>query len=338
MKATHFISILLVCTALVATFTEGSLISRIFGEKKPEVKHRYSINQELVDAKNLAYQKYVESQKGISDMSHKAWDKAYDMYEATWNAYYLAKEKIYYTLYRTIDEARKDYDEAKTAVKQATLKITDFLKGYKDKAEDWISDKFMSGLNNAEYAASEARRKYSKARDTLAGLYDDAYEEALEDYNAAAEYLSDTTERLKNYATRTADKNYEKNKARLEQARDKAREKYKQAKTAYTDLKAKIDEFNTNVSTELTEDTEALKERAKWTSDWLNSYKDNAKNKAERDYHILVVKIKRLSDQAAANLAEAEETMKTLKDRASKFTTDAIETCKQKYQALKDEL
>lgn len=327
--------IILLFFALLIISTEASLWEKLFSRR---AQRERTIKEDLQEARNHAYKAWLETSKGAGDFKNAAWTGLYEAYESAWNTYQDIKSRISEGYSESLETAVRDYELAKEGVEDSAKKLSDFFTSYKDKAEEKTSDLFFSSLESLEEAASEARKKYGRARDVLAKLYDTAYDEAVDEYDAAAQYLSDATERLKNYAEYKTAKNYQETKKKLEDARLKARDTYRTSKKKAQDAKSKIDTFNTEISDYVQSYFNSVKERATEALDTLNTYENDVKAKANKNYKNILASLQKVSTRASNNVQEAELAMTYIKDRISKFATDSMETIRQKYLNLKDEL
>jgi uncharacterized phage infection (PIP) family protein YhgE len=294
------------------------------------------MSNELYEASRHAYNSWTEARKATLDLSGAAWEGVLEAYETSWTKYREAKDKLFNGAESALETASKDYRLARDATAAAAKKVTDFLAKYKDKVEERLSETFFSGLETVEDGASQARKNLIAARDKVSSLYEKSYEEAVDDLNAAAQYFSDATDRLKTLAeAKTKDA---KAKKRLEEGRDKARLAYRAAKKRAQDSKAKLDEFYSDLSKYLEEYHDAVKRRAEEDMTFFNRFKEDAKWRADKNYNSWLSSLQKVSDRVALELREAEEGVASVKDKVAKWGADAMEIIRQKYQNLKDEL
>jgi hypothetical protein len=329
-------SILLVL--FLALAVEASWFERIFGARK-EPNRMGEVSKDLLDARDHAFSAWQEARMAVVDLSDAAWEAVVDTYESSWTKYREAKEKLFQTAESALETASKDYKLAKDAAIAAAKKVTDFLAKYKNKAEERLSDTFYSGLETVEEAASAAKNKLLSARDNVASMYERGYEEAVDDLNSAAQYLSDATDRLKKFTdSKSKDAKAKQTKKKLEEGRDRARLAYREAKKRTQQAKSKLDEFYSDVSKYVEDHYNAVKLRAEEDLEFFNRFKDDAKWKADAKYHNWLAKAEKMNDKLALNLKEAEDAVAAIKDKVSHWGADAVENIRQQYQNLKDEL
>jgi hypothetical protein len=310
----------------------NNIIDTVLGRKTEKAK------DELVLAREHALKSWHEAGLAIEDLSSATWDKLYDGYETAWAGYQTAKHKIAEKLKKGIAEASKDYEIAKEEVKTNAKKVADFFVEYKDKIEEKTSDVYFTTLEKLEDAAKTARSKFGTARDKIAAFYDDAHDEAIDDYNAAAKSLHEATERAKKYAEKKTEKNYEATMKKLDAAKNKAKEYYKTSKGNLEESKNKVEKFNDEIKEYVNSYAETAKARAAEALASLNSYKNDAKSKADKRYQTVLYNLQKANDRAIAGAQEAEINAEYLEKRIKRKIANVIDDVKTKYESLKDEL
>jgi len=293
---------------------------------------------DLIDAKNLAYQAWLDAKRDLPDMWNENWDKIYDTYDAAWDKYLQAKHKVQDAAHEFLETPLKEYNDARDSLIQDIDKVKRYLNKYKDNVEERASNTFFHGLDALVEAAVAARKKYNKARDILGGYYGEIHDDIVEDYQTAAQYLSETLDRLSRFSNKKISKNYKKTEAKLKESRDRAREVLLDVKLKYQKQMEKIQTFNEEITEHARGWYNWLKEHILWVNDWLKMYKNDAKYKTEKTYQQILNNIQNLSDSVVADMSEAELAIIHLKDRSARFAIDALKTIRQKYKNLKDEL
>jgi len=293
----------------------------------------------LKEAKNLAYAAVVESIPKLSEFSNSAWESMYDAYSAAWLKYQEAKLKVSEWSSAALDKGVKLYTTTRDAVNAASAKLTDYVNSYKDKAEDRMKETYFEGLDNLNTELQAASEKYDAAKNSLINLYNDAYTTSMDDYQVAAQFYSDSTDRLKKWTdSKTKGQNYEATKAKLEDGRLKAKTYYKESLQRSKDLKAKIDSFNKEVLDSSQKNYVNLKLKVDRAAADLKSYLGDAKAKTGSSYETIKLKLQGLQTKASDSLTKAELDLKIAKDLIEKYSVDTLLSIREKFQNLKDEL
>jgi len=312
-----------------------NIANLILGRKTATIERA---KDELTTAREHAYKAWTESAAAVEDLGAATWDKLYEGYENAWRTYQAVKTKIADNFKKSVEEAIKDYKLAKEGVSENAKKIADFFAKYKDKAEEKSTDAYFTSLETLETAAAAARKKYSTARDVVGDLYDRVYDEAIDDYNSAVQYLHEATERAKKFAEKKTEKNFEATKQKLEEAKNKAKDHYKTSKDRLNEAKSTYENFNIEVSEFIKLHADSAKTRAEEALEALNSYKNDAKAKVNKQYHTVLASLQKANDRAVQGVKEAELNAEYLEKRLSRKISNVVEDVKLKYQHLKDEL
>jgi hypothetical protein len=323
---------------MFVVLADASWWKRIFGSTK-EDSHVQTITQDLIEAREHAFNAWQEARKAAVDLSDAAWEAMVDTYETSWTKYREAKEKLFQGAESALETAIKDYKIARDAAVSAAKTIAEYLSKYKDKAEDRLSETFFSGLQKLEDTAGIAKKKFVSSRDTLSGLYERAYDEAVDDLQASAQYFSDASDRLKKFVEqKSSDPKAAQTKKKLEEARDKARLAYRAAKKRVQESKGKLDQFYSELSQHMEDSYNAAKMRADEDVEFLKRFKDDAKWKANKNYQKWESSLQVVSDRVNHDLKDVEAEIAVIKEKVSKWGTDALENIRLQFLNLKDEL
>jgi len=319
---------------LIFTFvctSEASMWDYFFGQKA----QKNSVREELAHIKDDTYQNLKETCQEVVDFSNAAWDKMYDACEAAWSKFLGTKSKLVDS--DEVESAVQLYEEAKQNLKNDVNKLADFLNEYKNSAEDILSETYHTSLEKLEEAVRNSNMKYEKSRDALFKLYDAAYDEAVEDYSTAIQYFSDSAEKLKTYLENKDVKVKQEIKKKLEDAKERAKENFNLAKKKYRDIKAKLEELNSEILVLLQSQRDTLKQ---WITNASNALKDFSTTLDETSgtYHSTLQRLQQAKDRVTRYLTEIEDQFIIINNRLSKFASDTIESIQQKYHDLKDEL
>jgi hypothetical protein len=273
----------------------------------------------LKEVKNAAYEKYMEAWNALSDYGQKAQGTIDKSYNLAKKSYEDAKQSLLSTRMLTLEVSERKFYAARRELREAM-----------ETAKRWLEDngqcikknpKMMHELMEKDKLVNDAMVKYDKQKDRLTKLFQDIYDDAVQDFFFAGKRMERAQQRWKEYDQHEEHKE-EDSTRRLEETREDARRHYVWAKVRAEELRERMERFLGDVRKMSREMLEYLHDRTVIADRTIKEVDEDEQLKKEAQ---------EAKDKIIMMTDEAEKFSKEFDYKVEEFGENTVESDKQRF-------